>query len=248
MSVNVERASVISQADILRAFIDSVSRLGYRRVNLNDIARSLNCDLNVIRRQFSTKEALLLAVFQEYAHLGLQEFKGSQDLESYTFEEKFQLLADTYLEQLSNIRGFVEETVKPFAVAPLTLKKLRTSLAEVHQQDLRLLLKQARDEAELPPLLFVKPLTTVCCDFLFHLTYFWAKDQSEHCSDSSKYIELCTDFLASKIKSGTGDKAMAIIRFGAQRCASEMNEKLECYLPVYKTLKTFFREKPLNER
>lgn len=237
-----ESTEKLQRIEVIGAFVDVVIMKGYCRTRMLDVAKYLGCDLLVLRHFNNRKFDILLAVFNEYACLGVNEFKNTPDINEYMFSEKMQLLADTYFEQLDPIRPFIQKVIQPFALSPWALLRLRSSLAEVYKSEISLILDEARKEAQLPPLLCKRMWVRACTDYLFHLTHTWTLDSSPNCCNTTKRIELLTAALASQIQSGLDENLMSVARFEVQQGAYCFQETLTRYIPGYERVKSFLTE------
>lgn len=215
---------------------------GYDNTSLKQIAREAGVGDATIYKYFSNKDKLVLGFYEVRGEDAIEAYHSTDGIEEYQFGEKLQLLVDTYLEQLANDREFVELSLKLFLKSPISIFKNELSIAEAYRIEFQQLLDEADHDKTFPDIPLRQTLALLLTDFLFGITLYWMKDESEDYADTTKVVELSIALFESLLRSGITGRAMDLFGFVVKGQLSRLLTTGENILPMVKLIKTAVNE------
>ncbi len=202
-----------TRRQIVNAAADLFVLNGFDKTSMKQIAREAKIGDATIYKYFPNKDKLILGFYELRGADALEAFHNTEELKSYSFPEKLQLLVDTYLEQLMADREFVELSLSQFLKSPIALLKDELSIAKSYKQAFQELLNELDDNDDYPDVPMQSTVATLLTDALFGITLYWMKDESEAFSNTTQLCDLSIGVIDSTLKSGLINKAMDIIGF-----------------------------------
>ncbi len=186
---------------------------GFEETPMKKIAREAGVGDATIYKYFPNKDKLVLGFYNVRGMDALETYRTTPDLADYTLAEKLQLLVDTYIEQLMGDREFVEMSIKLFMKSPLSLLRDELSITQAYQQEFQALLSQASDDEDYPEIPMQSTVAVLLTDYLFGITLYWIKDDSEEFANTTQLTDLSVGLIDTVLKSGMINKALDIAGF-----------------------------------
>lgn len=202
-----------TQRKIVSAAADLFVLNGFDNTTMKQIAREAGVGDATIYKYFANKDKLILGFYDTRGADALAEYRNTDDLESFTFAEKLQLLVDTFLEQLMADREFVELSLKQIIKSPITLLKDELEVAKSYKQELTTLLSNLDHDEAYPDIPMQSMLATLLTDYILGITFYWMKDDSKEFSNTTQLTDLSIGIIDSVLKSGFINKAIDMAGF-----------------------------------
>jgi len=203
-----------------RKLVNSATELfvlnGYEKTSMKAIAKNAGVGDATIYKYFPNKDKLILGFYEVRGTDAITSYRDTADVNTYSFAEKLQLLTDTYLEQLLADREFVELSIQSFFKSPITLLKDELKVAKDYRSEFSQLLEaldQEEDTVEIPMKSTIAALLT---DYLFAITLYWMKDDSEEFSNTSQLTDLSIQVIDALLRSGIINKSIEMISFAVK--------------------------------
>jgi len=188
MKVSKEKKAE-TRRQIVRAAAEHFVNQGFDATTMKQIAKTAGIGDATVYKYFPNKDKLVLGFYEVCAEDALENYRQVEDLESYTFAEKLQLLVDTLLEQLISDREFVELSLTQLLKSPVSL---------------------FRDQLQVPLPTLLSGLLT---DYLMMIVFYWIKDDSEEFSNTTQFCDLSVSMIDSVLQSGVMNKALDVLSF-----------------------------------
>ena len=202
-----------TQRKIVSAAADLFVLNGFDNTTMKQIAREAGVGDATIYKYFANKDKLILGFYDTRGADALAEYRNTDDLESFTFAEKLQLLVATFLEQLMADREFVELSLKQIIKSLITLLKDELEVAKSYKQELTTLLSNLDHDEAYPDIPMQGMLATLLTDYILGITFYWMKDDSKEFSNTTQLTDLSIGIIDSVLKSGFINKAIDMAGF-----------------------------------
>ncbi len=212
MKVSLEQ-KLETRRKLVNAAADLFVINGFDKTSMKQVAREAGVGDATIYKYFPNKDKLILGFYDIRGADALEAYRNTDDLESYTFSEKLQLLIDTYLEQLIADREFVDLTMKQFLKSPIALLKDELSVAKAYREEFKNLLDGINEENDYPEIPMQTTVATLLTDYLLGITFYWMQDESEDFGNTTQLTDLSIAMIDAVLKSGLINKAMDVAGF-----------------------------------
>ncbi len=211
------RVSKDKKAETRRKLVDTAADLfveqGFDGTTMKQIAREAGVGDATIYKYFPNKDKLILGFYEVRGADALSVYESTDGLDEYSFNEKLQLLVDTYLEQLMADREFVEITLKQFLNSPLLLLKDELTVAKTYKTVFASLLAELEDDVNYPEIPIQGMLASLLADYLLAVTFYWMKDDSDEFANTTQLVDLSIGMIDTVLQSGLINKTMDIFGF-----------------------------------
>ncbi len=210
--VSKQKQEEIRQEIILTA-VDMFGEKGFEATTMKQIARAVGIGDATIYKYFSNKDKLIFAYYQLKAQNAVDEFKQEPDLDSYSLQEKLQLLIDIYLNNLLADREFVSDSMEMIMQSPSILFKDVTPIREEFIALIHELLIEAEKSGEIAESPFTGIIAKLANEFILAVLLYWIKDDSDEFSNTTQLVDLTLSLAVEILKSGIVGKASDLISF-----------------------------------
>jgi len=180
---------------------------------MKQIAKTAGIGDATVYKYFPNKDKLVLGFYEVCAEDALENYRQVEDLESYTFAEKLQLLVDTLLEQLISDREFVELSLTQLLKSPVSLFRDQLKPAQAYQEEFTQLLQSLENDSHYPQVPLPTLLSGLLTDYLMMIVFYWIKDDSEEFSNTTQFCDLSVSMIDSVLQSGVMNKALDVLSF-----------------------------------
>ncbi len=198
---------------IVRAAVDLITEHGYEATTMKQIARTAGIGDATIYKYFPTKEKLLLDFFELTIADVLDQVAATAQLDTFTLQERLQLLVDGVLEALLPDREFVDITRAIMAKSPLLMVRDQMPGQQALKQYVQTVLTQAEQNEEIVACDFKNLLAGLFGDYLLAVLIYWLKDESDEFADTTQLVDLTLSILALTLKSGMLNKLSELAMF-----------------------------------
>lgn len=193
---------------LIQAAVDLMPSQGFEHTTMKQIARAAELGDATIYKYFPTKEKLVLAYFELAAADALAQIAKTKGLNSFTLQERLQLLIDALLEQFLPNREFVALAHKLVSGAPTMLMGDDLPGKSLLKQSFADMLEQAEDKGEIAPCGFKPSLAALLADAVYAVTTYWLHDDSEEFANTTQMVDLSLGLLVLTLQSGVINKAL----------------------------------------
>ncbi|UXI02978.1 TetR/AcrR family transcriptional regulator [Photobacterium sp. TY1-4] len=198
---------------ILDAAVDLMSMEGYKHVSMRKIAKQANVGDATIYNYFPNKESLLYGYFADQVKKSVEELQSIEDIESYSLQEKIQLLIETNLTQMLPYREFVQEAFEMTFLTPLAKFGHVSPIKSQLSDQIRLYLSQAYTQGALEEESLHEFIPSLFWDYYLGMVMYWLKDDSEDFTNTTQLLDLSLNFGISLLASGVLSKAGQMASF-----------------------------------
>ncbi len=198
------------KAEVRRKIIDAAVELmsidGYKNVSMRKIAKLAEVGDATIYNYFPSKEKILYGYFLQTLEDTFAEIEAIEGFDSYTLQEKLQLLLETNLSQFLVNREFVDEAFELAFLAPLAKFGAITPIKSALNKKFSEFLQQAYKSEELEEQAFNDFMPSLFWDYYLGVVVYWLKDDSEDFTNTTQLIDLSLSLAMSVLESGVVSK------------------------------------------
>lgn len=193
---------------ILRTAVDLMSAQGFDGTTMKQIARAADLGDATIYKYFPSKEKLVLAYFEQQVADALALVSKTPGQQEFALQERLQLLVDSLLELLLADREFVAIAHQMVQSAPMLLVGQNLPGKELLRQAFVAMLEQAEAAGEIAPCAFKPSLGGLLADYVYGITAYWLKDDSEEFGNTTQLVDLSLAVLVLALQSGLINKLL----------------------------------------
>lgn len=186
---------------------------GYQKTSMKKIAKTAGVGEATIYNYFPNKEKILLAYYVLKAKDTIAEMKGIESFSDYEIQEKFQVLIDTYLQQLLPDREFVADSLKLIFRSPRFLFKDIDPIRKEFKMVINEFLTESQEHEEIPTIPFQNMLADLICEYMRGIVFYWIKDESEEFSNTTQLVDLSLGLGTLILKSGMLNQTTELVNF-----------------------------------
>ena len=193
---------------VIQTAVDLMTTQGFDGTTMKQIARAADLGDATIYKYFPSKEKLVFAYFEQAATDALAQIAKTKGLDSFTLQERMQLLIDGLLERFLADREFVALAHKLVAGAPLLLMGDDLPGKAVLKQAFAEMLEQAESKGEIAACGFKPSLAALLADGVYAVAAYWLRDDSEEFANTTQMLDLSLGLLVLALHSGIVNKAL----------------------------------------
>jgi AcrR family transcriptional regulator len=193
---------------VIKTAVDLMTSQGFEGTTMKQIARAAELGDATIYKYFPSKEKLVLAYFEQAVADALAQIGKTKGLDSFSLQERMQLLIDALLEQFLADREFVALAHKLVAGAPLAVMGDDLPGKTLLKQAFAEMLAQAESKAEIAPCSFKPSLAALLADGVYAITAYWLRDDSDEFANTTQMVDLSLGLLVLALHSGIVNKAL----------------------------------------
>ena len=186
---------------------------GFDETSMKRIAKEAGVGDATIYKYFPNKDKLILGFYDLRGEEAIKIFHETEDIESYSFQEKCQLIIDLHLEQLMGDREFVEITLKQLLKSPITFLKDELKVATAYKSLFLELLNELDADEQYPDIPMPTLIAGLMTDALLGLTLYWMRDDSEEFNSTTQFSVIAIGIVDSLLKSGIINQFMELFGF-----------------------------------
>jgi AcrR family transcriptional regulator len=198
---------------IIHAAVEMFSDKGFEATTMKQIAREVGIGDATIYKYFSSKDKLIFGYYGLQAELAVEGFMQEPDLESYSLQEKLQLLIDIYLEKLLPDREFVGESLQMIMQSPSILFEEVTPVRKEFVGVIHDLLTEAEQSGEIEKSPFTAYTAKLTNDFILAILLYWIKDDSDEFSNTTQLVDMSLSLGIEILKTGIVSKMTDLVGF-----------------------------------
>ncbi|MCV2353745.1 TetR/AcrR family transcriptional regulator [Paucibacter sp. B2R-40] len=193
---------------VIKTAVDLMTSQGFEGTTMKQIARAAELGDATIYKYFPSKEKLVLAYFEQAVADALAQIGKTKGLDSFSLQERMQLLIDALLERFLADREFVALAHKLVAGAPLAVMGDDLPGKTLLKQAFAEMLAQAESKAEIAPCSFKPSLAALLADGVYAITAYWLRDDSDEFANTTQMVDLSLGLLVLALHSGIVNKAL----------------------------------------
>lgn len=239
MKVSKEQKE-ITRREIVNATVELISENGYQNTTMKKIARKAGIGDATIYKYFTTKDKILLAYYEIKAVDTVKEIKEIESFYEFSLREKFQLLINTYLENLLPDREFVDDNLKRILYTPLFLFKDIAPVKQEFNDAAKEFFDEAIKKKEITSIPFQNMIPELFSEYVLGIVLYWLKDESEEFSNTTQMIDLSLDLSILILESGIIDKTIEIFSFLFKSHLLHFMANKDDFMDKLKKAKTIF--------
>ena len=186
---------------------------GYDQTSMKQIAREAGIGDATIYKYFPNKDKLIIGFYEVRAEQALEVYTNTEELETYSFQEKLQVMTDTLLEQFMADREFVSLSLNQLLRSPVSLFKDQLSVHKLYKEKFEQLLEELEQSEEYPEVPMRSVIAGLLTDYLIGIVFFWMKDDSEEFVHTTQLVDMSVGLIDSLLKSGLVNKSMEMVGF-----------------------------------
>ena len=198
---------------IVRAAAELFVNQGFEATSMKQIAKAAGIGDATVYKYFANKDKLVLGFYEVCGEDALQQYYAVDELESYRFAEKLQLLVDTLLEQLIADREFVELSLAQLLKSPVSLFRDQFAPALNYREVFNELLESLEENEHYPPVAMPSLMAHLLTDYLMMMVFYWVKDDSEEFSQTTQLADLSITMIDTVLQSGVLNKSLDVLSF-----------------------------------
>lgn len=222
---------------ILRTAVELMSEYGYDASTMKQIARAAGIGDATIYKYFPSKEKLMLGYYELCVEIALAQTLETPGFAEFGLQERLQRLVDALLELLLADREFVAITRSVVGQSPLLMMRDNLPGQQALKDQLVAFLAAAEQSGEIAPCDFKNMLGGLFADYLFAVTAYWLKDDSEEFSDTTQLVDLTLAVLVLALKSGVVNKLSELAGFLVRNQLSRLMQNGSGILDLLKLAK-----------
>ena len=195
---------------IIRATVELMTQHGFDGTTMKQIARAAELGDATIYKYFPSKEKLVMAYFEQAIADALEQMSRTKGQDSFTLQERMQLLIDSLLEILLADREFVAVARRLIERTPMLLLgealpgKLALKAAFIQ------MLEQAETTGEIAECGFKPSLAGLTADYVYAVIAYWLRDDSDAFGNTTQMVDLSLGVLVLALRSGLIDKVLEL--------------------------------------
>lgn len=195
---------------IIRAAVELMTQHGFDGTTMKQIARAAELGDATIYKYFPSKEKLVMAYFEQAIADALVQMNRTKGQDSFTLQERMQLLIDSLLEILLADREFVAVARRLIERTPMLLLgealpgKLALKAAFIQ------MLEQAETTGEIAACGFKPSLAALTADYVYAVIAYWLRDDSDAFGNTTQMVDLSLGVLVLALRSGLIDKVLEL--------------------------------------
>ena len=193
---------------IVRTAVELMSRQGFEATTMKQIARAAELGDATIYKYFPSKEKLVLGYFELQVADALQQLGLTPDQQDFGLQERLQLLIDSLLERFLADREFVAMAHKMVQSAPMLLVGQDLPGKTLLRQAFLEMLERAEAQGEIAPCAFKSSLGGLMADYVYGITAYWLKDDSEQFGNTTQLVDLSLGVLVLALQTGLINKLL----------------------------------------
>ncbi|MBV1908997.1 MAG: TetR family transcriptional regulator [Kangiellaceae bacterium] len=210
--VSKQKQQEIRRSIILTA-VEMFSSNGFESTTMKQIAREVGIGDATIYKYFSSKDKLILAYYGLRADDAVQLFLQEPELESFSLQEKLQLLIDIYLEAVLPDREFVAESLEKIMQSPSILFDDVAPVRKEFVGVIEDLLTEAEAAGEISKSSFTGYTAKLTNDFILAVLLYWIKDDSDEFSNTTQLVDMTLSLGIEILKTGIVSKVTDLVSF-----------------------------------
>ena len=195
---------------IVASAVELMSRQGFERTTMRDIARGAQIGDATIYRYFATKEKLALGYFDQVVGDALAATQRTPGLAQYSLQEKLQRLTDAVLEQMLPNREFVALLQALAARSPLLLLGDGLAGKQALSVAVQQFLETAQGSGEMEPCSYQAALGSLYADYLLAVVAYWLADSSDEFADTTQLVDLSLGVLVLVLQVGLINRVLQL--------------------------------------
>lgn len=186
---------------------------GFANTTMKEIAKQAGIGDATIYKYFANKDKLIYAYYGLMAENTVQQFFKEDERDSYTLQEKLQLLIDLYLNNFLAHREFVNDSLKMIMQSPSILFKDVSPIREEFIGLINDLLLEAEQKGEISQSPFTGATAKIANEYMLGVLLYWVKDDSDEFSNTTQMVDMSLSLGIEILKSGIVSKASDLIGF-----------------------------------
>lgn len=198
---------------IIEAAVEMFSEKGFEATTMKQIAREVGIGDATIYKYFSSKDKLLFGFYGYRAEQVVEAFLQEPELETFSLQEKLQLLIDIYLESLLPDREFVAESLKMIMQSPSVLFEDVTPVRKEFVGVIQDMLTEAEQSGEIEKSPFTAYTAKLTNDFILAILLYWIKDDSDEFSNTTQLVDMSLSLGIEILKTGIISKMTDLLGF-----------------------------------
>lgn len=198
---------------IIEAAVEMFSEKGFEATTMKQIAREVGIGDATIYKYFSSKDKLLFGFYGYRAEQAVEAFLQEPELETFSLQEKLQLLIDIYLESLLPDREFVAESLKMIMQSPSVLFEDVTPVRKEFVGVIQDMLTEAEQSGEIEKSPFTAYTAKLTNDFILAILLYWIKDDSDEFSNTTQLVDMSLSLGIEILKAGIISKMTDLLGF-----------------------------------
>lgn len=211
------RLSKKKQEEVRRSIIEAAVEMftdkGFEATTMKQIAREVGIGDATIYKYFSTKDKLLFGFYGLRAEQAVTNYSQEPELESYSLQEKLQLLIDIYLESLLPDREFVADSLQMIMKSPSVLFDDVTPVRKEFVGVIQDMLTEAEQSGEIEKSPFTSYTAKLANDFILAILLYWVNDDSDEFSNTTQLVDMSLSLGVEVLKTGIISKMTDLIGF-----------------------------------
>jgi AcrR family transcriptional regulator len=198
---------------IIMIALDLFTEQGFANTTMKQIAKQAGIGDATIYKYFPNKDKIIYAYYGLMAENTVQQFFQEDELDSYSLQEKLQLLIDLYLNNFLANREFVSDSLKMIMQSPSILFKDVSPIREEFIGLINDLLLEAEQSGEISPSPFTGATAKIANEYMLAVLLYWVNDDSEEFSNTTQMVDMSLSLGLEILKSGIVSKATDLIGF-----------------------------------
>ena len=186
---------------------------GLKAATMQKIARAASIGDATIYNYFPTKEAILLAYYEDRLEDCLVCLSSIEGFAEYTLQEKLQSFMETSLDLFLPDREFVAETFRQvffsFSLDRKPLQSFRTRFSDAMHG----FFVSAIEAGEIPEVVFKDMVYQIFWEYYLGVVLYWLKDRSEGFNLTSQLLDQSLSLACAVLQAGIINKLFDIGAF-----------------------------------
>jgi AcrR family transcriptional regulator len=202
-----------TRENIIMTALDLFTEKGFTNTTMKEIAKQAGIGDATIYKYFANKDKLIYAYYGLMAKNTVQQYFEEDERDSYTLQEKLQLLIDLYLNNFLAHREFVNDSLKMIMQSPSILFKDVSPIREEFIGLINDLLLEAEKNGEISKSPFTGATAKIANEYMLGVLLYWVKDDSDEFSNTTQMVDISLSLGIEILKSGIISKASDLIGF-----------------------------------
>ncbi len=201
------------RCSIIEASVELFSTQGFEATTMKQIAREVGIGDATIYKYFSSKDKLLFGFYGLRAEQAVNSYLQEPELDSFSLQEKLQLLIDTYLDSLLPDREFVATSLQMIMQSPSVLFEDVAPVRKEFVGVIQDMLTEAEQSGEIQKSPFTGYISKLTNDFILAILLYWIKDDSDEFSHTTQLVDMSLSLGIEILKTGIISKMTDLASF-----------------------------------
>ncbi len=198
---------------IISIAVDIMIDKGFKTATMRAISKEAGIGDATIYNYFPTKEAILLAYYEEKLEESVEKLRKIEKFNEFTIHEQLQTFFETQLDLFLQDREFIALSFKRIFFSLSQNFEQLDSIRKMYEKIIEDIFTAAIEVKEIPQQVFQEIIYHLFWDYYIGIVLFWLNDKSEQFSDTSIMIDKTLDLSCSLLRAGAANKLFDIASY-----------------------------------